>query len=555
MLPIESVSEKISQAVVSNSLTIISCPTGSGKTVFVGKYLLEQKICSKVWVTIPRVLLAKNAKSGVETLYPAFKNKVGILTGKLKDKLNSPLVFCTEGSFINSVDKINIKDILLVDEVHEQGVNCSLVLLIAKNHIKNGGKVVLMSATMNPAKYLEYFECGGVIALPERERPYPTETLKVASMQEAISTAIALEAPCLFGFPGKGDIESFQKTVKYLNPSFPVYALHGECEDYQEAEIMRALESKRPCIIAATSVAMSGVTLPNLKAVLPPDCGKQIMNGVLTEYTLSKAEVKQWEGRVGRTCPGIVLNLADSDSDRPEYPIPEIQRVDVLELILNLANLPIKAKIEDLIDQPNVDAVNRAVDILEASDLLKSDEITELGKKVLAENSGIVAGMLIIAGKDLGIEATARKLAELHQQGCPFRKRMYSTRYTRNHHSEWLFSDHISILLTIEQDTDLHIALDSGNREFLERNNIFAKKVRILRRAFTKIDNEYQDSVEVNPELIKTLFQRQLKSLIFEYGQNKWSAVVCDHSGNVFASLSPVKLRGGMLADMATQIS
>lgn len=539
-LPIFNVLKDIRSRIRCDRIVVVSCPTGSGKTLAVGQSLLpDLNGRGRIWHTVPRVLIAKNAATGVEKL---FGIRPGIITGPYSANEKEPLVFITEGSFLNRQKQLSNQDILIVDEIHEQGVLNTLVLAVAKQHYQRGGKVILMSATMQAEKFLSYFDAGHLVSLPETERPFINKIVEISSFEAAIDLAAQQNGPVLFGFPGKGEIQDFINRVE--GRGIPVFSLHGEQEEWEEAETIKALKAGQFCFVAATSVAMSGITLPNLVAVVPPVYGKQIVNGKLENYILSAAEAKQWEGRVGRLQPGLVINI--KGVDRPEYPAPEIERVDTLDLILQVKHIGLS--IEDLIDKPVSDSISKAQEILIAAKLLLPDGNLSLkGEEIVKLGQGVEFGLFAIAGDSLGISATARKLAAIHASGSPFRKSNWHYSVVRSHSPEWLFSEHMIVLMACQEE----IPFDPN---FLKSNGIFWRGVKSLRRKFEEIDLEFQDKIPINPELVKQLFSEALPSLIFERGTNGWERAATNSSGKVFATLAPVQIKRGRLVDMETAL-
>lgn len=62
----------------------------------------------------------------------------------------------------------------------------------------------------------------------------------------------------------------------------------------------------------------------------------------LQEFWISRASAEQRKGRAGRTGPGVCYRLyAESDYDSfPPYPVPEIQRVALDALVLQVTGFP-----------------------------------------------------------------------------------------------------------------------------------------------------------------------------------------------------------------------
>lgn len=361
--PVSAILSKFSNAVNSANVTILSTPTGSGKTLCATAHLAQNHLTNggRCFVTVPRVLLAKGAMSAVNKLVFGY-SKAGIMTGKVNERETSSLVFCTERSFLNRV-KLTTNDILVIDEVHEQCINTEEVIFASTQHAKNGGKVVLMSATIDLSKFVEYFTSFGLtvetVELPEFDRPFLTKYEETANPLQKI---VEMNLRTLIGVAGLSDIEKATIELRKFGYKGQIFPLHSKVE---EADEKFAMNYEGDCIYIATSVGMSGITFSNLDAVLPPSIGKRVEDGVLVEYLLSEAEIKQWRGRVGRTKNGVVIidtNL--SGIEREKNPTPEILLADINEVVLSFANSGHNLNNIKLLNQPNFKKVEDSMDFL-----------------------------------------------------------------------------------------------------------------------------------------------------------------------------------------------
>ena len=553
-LPLAKNLKQIESIISNNALTIISTPTGSGKTLLVPHLVWTKFNNAKVFVTFPRVLLAKKAKSGVDDLLIGTSYLTGIMTSKQKEGLSSRLVFCTEGSFCNRVSLAK-SDILIVDEVHEQGINTELVLYIAKMHIENGGKVILMSATMDCKRYIEFFGQGVVYEMPEPKRPYKTQIIKTQDIAAAIAS---LAKKTLIGVAGKGDMEGVARDLKKNKWNYPIFELHSEIEEEDEKKIFQC---KGPCAIIATSIAMSGITFKDLGVVVPPSEGKRIEDGILKHYTLSLAEVKQWEGRVGRVCDGVAI-YSNREIEREPNPTAEILRAEVDDVVLSFAARGINLNEVKLLNQPPADKVLASQKKLMELEVLQSPtKLTEKGAFISSLGVGLVEGCFIYKGIELGIEATTRKICALIRSGSPYRKTDsgYFTRLIGDNEIANI-SEHYKYLAAIQLDDKAIFAKNHGLSELVkkhgEENGIFLRAANKLFKDFAKIDAEHEDKTPPTKEAIQSLFLAQKMGLFYDQQNKEVGRVVSRLYGSViYCTLSPVKLKYGRLAEMTTVCS
>lgn len=553
-LKIYPVLKNICKSVKDNSLTIVSTPTGSGKTLAV-PFSLGITLNKRVFVTMPRVLLAKQAAYGVIKLITGEKmsHKIGVMTGKHNQNTNAPLMFCTERSFLNRVN-LELDDILIVDEVHEQGINTEEVLYFAKQHVLKGGKVVLMSATMDCSRFVEYFGTGSIIELPESERQF--ETIIEDCPDNYLDRVVGLGGITLIGVAGKKDIEDITKSLKTKGYKHPILPLHGEIEEDDENLILRVTKEGKDCTIIGTSIAMSGITFENLDTVIPPIEGNRIEEGKLVSYILSKAEVKQWEGRVGRMKKGRILRI-DKNITRPLNPTPEILRIDTTDVLLSFASKGLNLKNIELMNKPTLEKLETSSSILEKSGILKEDgTCTEKGLFINNFGEGITTGNLYYEGKRLGIENFALKVATIISVGTPFRKSNYIQCKKFDNSSDNTIaklSEHYAIIRAIETDNMLDSQFNLNIKDFCIENLIFLKGLKLIKREFDKIDRNYIDKIEVTYPLLVELFKNQTTTNLFRRYSNGYDNVITNKSGSLlYCNLTPVQLRRGRLAEFVT---
>src|SRR5581483_8560904 len=118
--------------------------------------------------------------------------------------------------------------------------------------------------------------------------------------------------------------------------------------DLPLAEQQRAVAPRSPGaprkIILATNVAETSVTIPGVTTVIDSGlariAGHSPWSGLptLRVQRICRASAAQRAGRAGRTAPGRCVRLYtrhDHDT-RPEYELPEIQRLDLAEATLML---------------------------------------------------------------------------------------------------------------------------------------------------------------------------------------------------------------------------
>ncbi|XP_057545588.1 DExH-box ATP-dependent RNA helicase DExH6-like [Amaranthus tricolor] len=148
-------------------------------------------------------------------------------------------------------------------------------------------------------------------------------------------------------------------------------------------------------IILSTNIAETSITIDDVVYVL--DSGRlkeknyDPYNNVSTLQSswTSKASAKQREGRAGRCQPGVCYHFYSKlrAVSLPEFQVPEIKRMPIEELCLQVKLIDSSCKIQEFLkktlDPPVPETIKNAVTILqEIGALSPNEQLTELGKKL-----------------------------------------------------------------------------------------------------------------------------------------------------------------------------
>ncbi|XP_021749282.1 DExH-box ATP-dependent RNA helicase DExH5, mitochondrial-like isoform X1 [Chenopodium quinoa] len=178
-------------AISSNQVIIVSGETGCGKTTQIPQFILESEIessrgasCSII-CTQPRRISAMSVAERVaaergEKLGESVGYKVRLEGMKGRD---TRLLFCTTGILLRRllVDR-TLKGIthVLVDEIHERGMNEDFLLIVLKELLSHRPelKLILMSATLDAELFSSYFGGAPVVHIPGFTYPVRTHFLE-----------------------------------------------------------------------------------------------------------------------------------------------------------------------------------------------------------------------------------------------------------------------------------------------------------------------------------------------------------------------------------------
>ncbi|KAG8815464.1 hypothetical protein FRC19_001015, partial [Serendipita sp. 401] len=205
ILPVYTKIKELLEVVDANDVTICMAATGSGKTTQIPQLILDQWIdrgegarCNVI-CTQPRRIAAVSVAQRVanergEQLGRTIGYQVRFDSKVPQD--HGSVTFCTTGIFLNRMQKaLELAKVdgprqfdevthVIVDEVHERDVDIDLTLMVIKRMLmdrKARGipvKVILMSATIDPTLFQEYFRGEDGTQAPVAEIPgraFPVE--------------------------------------------------------------------------------------------------------------------------------------------------------------------------------------------------------------------------------------------------------------------------------------------------------------------------------------------------------------------------------------------
>ena len=373
-LPVCEHREEILAALRKSPVVIVCGDTGSGKTTQLPKMAWEigirdegrgmrdeKRSHRRIAVTQPRRLAAVTM---AERVAEELKCEVGGLVGfrhRFGRKISSDtcIEFMTDGVLLAETrfdPFLRAYDTIIVDEAHERSLNIDFLLGILKRILKRRRdlKVIVSSATLDAARFSEFFGNAPVISVPGRLYPIeigyrPPPEDEERDLPRDIAAAVA-ELPAkddiLVFLPGERDI---RETADYLTD------IRGGDDDIipllaslPASEQRRAFQSSpRRRIILATNVAETSVTIPGIRAVIDSGLARisryvhrtQVQR--LQIEPISQASAKQRTGRCGRLGPGTCLRLYSEEdfNSRDVYTAPEVLRSSLAGVILTMLDL------------------------------------------------------------------------------------------------------------------------------------------------------------------------------------------------------------------------
>jgi ATP-dependent helicase HrpB len=406
-LPIDAFLPQVVSAVQAHSTLVVIAEPGAGKTTRVPVALMQGLMRDGgegVWIvlqprrwaarlTATRIAAENDFHLGSEVGYQIrFENR----TSK-----STRIVFMTEGLLVRRLlEDPELKGVagVILDEFHERSLDLDLSLALLKE-IQGGFrpdlKLVVMSATLDPAPLERYFPGVRVLSVPGRVFPVERKYLATENVVSAVRSVLPASGDVLVFLPGAFEIE---KAVRELTQwiqnegirDFLVLPLYASLPEDRQREVFK--ETGKRKIICATNIAETSITLPGIKAVV--DSGLQKVMRMdpalgfdrLETLRISKASADQRAGRAGRVSAGVALRLwsvGEQDQLR-HFETPEIHRVNLGRAILTLSEFGIRDFMGfDWFEKPKASMLEFAKKELELLGFLDSAGITDSGRKAL----------------------------------------------------------------------------------------------------------------------------------------------------------------------------
>ncbi|OJJ50586.1 hypothetical protein ASPZODRAFT_56692 [Penicilliopsis zonata CBS 506.65] len=458
-LPIFASAEEIRSNMRKNDVMLLIGETGSGKSTQIPQFLVDEAWCKPVdrvitqedgttktvsvggciAITQPRrvaaISLARRVAEEMGTPLGSSSPASKVGYSVRFDTSTSPstrVKFLTEGMLLQEMlhdPWLTKYSAIIVDEVHERGVNVDLVMGFLRNLVSGkregrGGvplKAVVMSATADMESLQGFFSEGlntqekeqaqekaaGVSVCHIKGRQFPVKTIySPEPVHDFVDAALKVIFQIHYKEPMPGDILVFltgQETVEALeylvndyatgmDPALPkvlVLPLFAALPQAAQQRVFLPAPPRTRKIILATNIAETSVTVSGVRYVV--DCGKAKIKQFRTRLGLdsllvkpiSKSAAIQRKGRAGREAPGQCYRLY-TEKDYlalDETNTPEILRCDLSQALLNM-----KARgVDDILNfpfltRPPREALEKALlQLLNIQALEETGQISSIG--------------------------------------------------------------------------------------------------------------------------------------------------------------------------------
>ncbi|CAH0002077.1 unnamed protein product [Clonostachys byssicola] len=381
-------------AFTKHEVLIVSGGTGSGKTTqipqFVAYKAQQMNLRGRIVCTQPRDLATvKVAERVAQEAGCELGTQVGYqIHGDDKTSEETRLIYVTDRLMVAQAfndENFSKCHTIFIDEVHECSNNIYLLMALARRAVKKHNiKIIVMSATINVDKYVNYFKDHATVAqvhMPGATHKvdirYLGETPRLTSSGHPDRSNIVEEACRLVANivrnrypPGNvlvfmPDVFEVGMTCQLIRKEIrelDVISLHSaQPEVAQNAILSSASTNKRRQCIVSTNIAETSITLPDIAYVI--DTGLEKVKRLMARTgasevfrrPISKAVAIQRAGRCGRTQPGVCFRMyteQDFEKNLRDQPDAEISRDDVSAIYLKALAFGFTAATLPFIDLP-----------------------------------------------------------------------------------------------------------------------------------------------------------------------------------------------------------
>ncbi|XP_042296902.1 probable ATP-dependent RNA helicase DHX34 [Sceloporus undulatus] len=458
-LPIARYRDQLLKAVASSQVVVVAGDTGCGKSTQVPQYLLAAGYAHVACTQPRRIACIALAKRVAYESLQQYGDQVGYQIRF--ESTRSPatrIVFLTEGLLLRQAQReptLPGYRVLIADEVHERHLHSDFLLGVLRRLLpaRPDLKLVLMSATINIRLFADYFGGAPVVQVPGRLFPItvlyePIHPEESASGQKErldprpflrVLQAIDHKYPpeergdllvFLSGVAEIGAVMEAAQTYATHTQRWVVLPLHSTLSVAEQDKVFDLPPpGVRKCIIS-TNIAETSVTIDGVRFVVDSGKVKELSYDPkaklqrLQEFWISRASAEQRKGRAGRTGPGVCYRLyAESDYDAfAPYPVPEIQRVALDALVLQMKSMELgDPRAFPFLEPPPPASLETAVGYLKHQGALDAEEnLTPIGSLLAELPVDVVIGKMLVLGTLFGLAAPTLTAAAVLSVPSPF---------------------------------------------------------------------------------------------------------------------------------------
>ncbi len=425
---------------------VLQAEPGAGKTTVVPLRLLDEPFLAdgheRILMLEPRRLATRAAaRRSAELLGEPVGQTVGYVTRddrKTSDRTRIEVV--TEGILTRRIQRdpeLSGIGLVIFDEFHERSLQADLGLALSldvQRSIRPDLRILVMSATIDTDAVSTLLDDAPVIRAPGRThpidmrwRPRPDRQHLEPAVADAVKVALREPGDVLVFLPGAAAID---RTARLLNGvtspdgrPVDVRRLFGALPPAEQDAAVAPSDPTRRKVVLSTDIAETSLTVLGVRTVV--DSGQvreprfDPRTGMTRLVTVanSRASADQRAGRAGRTEAGAAIRLWSKieHGARPPFAKPEISRVDVAGLLLELQAWGVNDPAEvALLDRPSDAAVAEGRTLLTQLGALDDEgHLTSLGRAMSNLPLHPRLARMVLVGDDMGLGPLACAIAAL----------------------------------------------------------------------------------------------------------------------------------------------
>lgn len=308
-LPILNARQEFCSRLAKERVLVVTAATGSAKTTQLPQYCADDDALNGglVICTQPRLVAAMSIAKRIATEYDGSDcgNSVGYAVGATH-VAGRRIMLMTDAQLIRQLRKdplLSNVSVLMIDEAHERSLATDTVIGVAKRLLQQrpaGFHVVVASATINPAAFIQFFApvapaCRAALDVPGRVFPVSLEhraadpalrfqprliqQFLVPVLLEAVQQH--KEGHVIVFLPGQGEIESALREFTRLNHDANIQALplFGSLPPEQQELVIRFDDDKTSAasrmVCFSTNVAETSLTVKGVRLIIDSGLAKE----------------------------------------------------------------------------------------------------------------------------------------------------------------------------------------------------------------------------------------------------------------------------------------